>query len=283
MSANIDAAPSIDRTEPASAGAPLSGPDLMALALEQLQQAQVYLAGTGGDLHAGVHEARKCVRRVRAALALGATVLNKAKARALDDELGRLCRGLSHLRDGQALIEALGRLRDVAPVAARRMLAEAEALALQRRDGILQRTLLRDPEFAARRHRLLVIQKRLRCLDWDALGQKDIAKALKRSRRRVDKAERRARRHPEDAAAWHGFRRRLRRLRQQDTFLNKSGHELHKKVKGRVDLATALGESQDDVLLLSHCGRRSPFPPEHRTMLAKLASERIELRRRDPG
>lgn len=282
MSADIDATPSIDRTEPSSVAAPLSGPGLRALALELLQQAQTHLARTGEDRHAGVHEARKCVRRVRAALALGATVLNKAKARALDDELGRLCRGLSHLRDGQALIEALRRLRDVAPVAARRMLAEAEALALQRRDGILQRALLRDPEFAARRHRLFVSQKRLRRLDWDALGKKEIAKGLKRSSRRVDKAERRARRRPDDAAAWHGFRRRLRRLRQQDTFLSTSRHELQTKVKGRVDLATALGESQDDVLLLSHCGRRSPFPPEHRTVLAKLASERIAHRRHNP-
>lgn len=269
------------RSQPAADTAPATGAILRAFALEQLQQAQKYLASKGEDRHTGVHEARKCLRRIRATLALGAKVFDKAKARSIDEELGRLCRGLSHLRDAQALIEALQRLRDTGPAAARLILPQAEVPALRRREQILQRALLRDPGFAARRHRLAGLQKRLGKLDWHALGQKDIARALKQGQRRVDKARRRAKRHPDDAAAWHLYRRRLRRLRQQDTLLSPFHIKPLAKMQSKDQLATALGESQDDVLLLHHCGKRSPFSPAHRAVLAQLARARIESRRRD--
>ena len=56
----------------------------------------------------GVHRVRKSVRRVRAMLALGGEAFaGCSRARTLDAALGSLCRGLSSLRDADALNDAL--------------------------------------------------------------------------------------------------------------------------------------------------------------------------------
>ena len=58
----------------------------------QLRQAEAFLACDGESLHAGIHQARKSIRRVRATLALGLRSIDP-RAKRLDDDLGRLCRG----------------------------------------------------------------------------------------------------------------------------------------------------------------------------------------------
>jgi hypothetical protein len=262
---------------PAPGNLPL-GMRLLAFAGEQLQQAQSDLARTDEALHDGIHQARKCIRRARATLALGARVLGP-HAEALDDELGRLCRGLSHLRDAQALIEVLQRLDAQAPEPIRAILPAAERLARQRRDDILERALVRDPAFMARRLRLQAAQQRLARLDWRAVGEAEVAHAVKRSQRRADKAAKRIKRHPDDDEAWHVYRRRLRRLRQQDGLLADLLPALRLSKKRARDLTDVLGESQDDALLLRHCHRRSPFPSDQRKQLRAIARERLRRTR----
>lgn len=247
---------------------------LMAFACAQLLHAEAHLAHDGEALHEGIHEARKCIRRVRATLALARRAFD-GRAKRLDDDLGRLCRGLSHMRDAQALIEALRRLDGSAPEAVRQILPAAEAAARLRRDRMLVAALAKDPGFMARRRRLEDFRKRLLRLDWQAVGEKDIGKAIARSERRALKAAKRAERHPDDHQAWHAYRRRLRRLRQQHTALSEL--ELvqwpaNKDLLGRTE---SLGESQDDLLLLNHCRRRSPFPPRQRALLRATAKQRL--------
>ena len=255
-----------------------SGLQLLVFAGEQLQQAQTELSRAGESLHQGVHQARKCIRRARATLALGARVLGP-RAQSLDDDLGRLCRGLSHLRDAQALIEVLQRLDAQAPPHIRAILPAAEQRARQRRDEILERTLLRDPALLARLLRLQAAQQRLARLDWRAVDEADIARAIKRSQRRAGKAGKRIKKHPDDDEAWHVYRRRLRRLRQQDSLLADLLPALRPSKKRVHDLAEVLGESQDDALLLRHCDSRSPFPPDQRKPLRAIARERLQRAR----
>ncbi len=256
------------------------GMRLMLFASGQLQQAQAHLAREGEARHEGIHQARKSIRRARATLALGARVLGP-HAQGLNDDLGRLCRGLSHLRDAQALIEVLQRLRTQAPGSLGAILPAAERLARQRRDGILERALVRDPAFMARQLRLQAAQHRLVRLDWRKIDEADVSCAIKRSQRRADKAAKQVEKHPEDDAAWHTLRRRLRRLRQQETLLNEVLHAPDMTKKRHRDLADVLGESQDDALLLRHCKRRSPFTSDQRRQL--LASARERLRRTRNG
>ena len=244
----------------------------------QLQQAQTDLSREDEALHDGIHQARKCIRRARATLALGARVLGP-RAEALDDELGRLCRGLSHLRDAQALIEVLQRLDAQAAAPIRAILPTAERLARQRRDDILERALVRDPAFMARRLRLQAAQQRLARLDWRAVEAAEVSSAIKRSQRRADKAAKRIKQHPDDDEAWHVYRRRLRRLRQQDSLLADLLPALRLSKKRARDLTDLLGESQDDALLLRHCDRRSPFPSDQRKQLRAIARERLRRTR----
>lgn len=262
---------------PAPACLPV-GMQLLVFAGEQLQQAQTDLAREGEALHEGIHQARKCIRRARATLALGARVLGPG-AQGLDDALGRLCRGMSHLRDAQALVEVLQRLDAQAPERIRAILPAAEQRARQRRDEILERALLRDPGLLARRLRLQAAQQRLARLDWRAVDEAEIAHAIKRSQRRAGKACKQIKKHPDDDEAWHVYRRRLRRLRQQDSLLADLLPALRLSKKRSHDLAEVLGESQDDALLLRHCGSRSPFPSEQRKPLRAIARERLQRTR----
>ena len=263
-------------------GNPAIGSRLMAFASGQLLQAQTLLAQEGEARHSGIHEARKCIRRTRAALALGARVFDGREER-LDDELGRLCRGLSPLRDAQALIEALQRLDDSAPPAVRDILPLAGMAVRKRRDVMLQHALQRDPQFDARRQRLSAAQARLLRLPWQSVSGDDIAKAVMRSKRRAHKAQRRVERHPDDDEAWHVFRRRLRRLRQQDTLLATLRPDLRPSTGHHEHQAQTLGESQDDALLLRHCGGRSPFPADQRRLLRDIARERLQRTRSTCG
>ena len=259
--------------KPLASGLPL-GLRLRAFALGELAQAQLLLAKPGESRHEGVHQARKCLRRTRAALALGRKALGR-DGRTLDDDLGRLCRGLSPLRDAQALIEGLQRL----PVAGADPLALAVpdmvALARQRRDQFLARSLVRDPDFQRRRDRLKAMAVRLEGLDWQGVKTGAVRKAVARSEARLAKARRRATRHPGDDALWHAMRRRLRRLRQQDNLLAGIQPDRRPTDTASADEATVLGEAQDDALLLRHCGSHSPFPPPLRRLLR--AQVRVRL------
>ena len=259
--------------KPLAPGAPL-GLRLKAFALGELAQAQSLLAKPGESRHEGVHQARKCLRRTRAALALGRKALGR-EGRQLDDDLGRLCRGLSPLRDAQALIEGLQRLPATGPAPLAAAVPDMVALARQRRDRFLARSLARDPDFQRRRDRLKSMAVRLERLDWESVKPGAVEKAVARSEARLAKARRRATRQPGDDALWHAMRRRLRRLRQQDNLLAAIEPGLRPRDTASAEEATVLGEAQDDALLLRHCGSHSPFPPPLRRLLRAQARARL--------
>lgn len=103
----------------------------------------------------------------------------------------------------------------------------------------------------------------------------DVAQAVGRSLRRLSRARKRVLRQPGQDERWHVLRRRLRRLRQQESLLQALDLALRPDSGVPADAATALGEAQDDVLLLRHCGPRSPFPPALRRSLRLVALERL--------
>jgi hypothetical protein len=251
------------------------GARLQAFAHEQLRLAELHLSRQGAELHDGVHQARKCLRRTRAALALAAAALDSSVER-IDDELGRLCRGLSSLRDTQALVDAIDRFGIGAAGPIRTTVRGARVAALVHRDLAMARALARDPGFAARRHRLFTIIKRVALLDWKAVRRRDLAKTMQRGERRLEKARRRARQHPDRDASWHIYRRRLRRLKEQNAILAELQPGLHHLALDLGRQAHILGESQDDVLVLKYCHRSSPFNAPQRRVLRQLARARLK-------
>lgn len=240
----------------------------------QLQTAQLQLARRGLARHKGVHEARKCIRRAKAALAIARPVFGRRGIR-LNTELGGICRGLSPLRDAQALIEVLQRLHPSAPGILHDILPLAESAARQRRDLLLENALASDPQFKRRRQHLLHLSERLQRLDWDSVGKKDVAAAIQRSECRLEKAGKWVRQHPDDDERWHDYRRRLRRLRQQASLLSGIDIDISLQDNAFKAQAHALGEAQDDVLLIRLCGGRSPFAREHRRLLRNAARQRL--------
>lgn len=252
------------------------GTELRRFVHGQLAMARTHLARPGNDRHDGVHEARKCLRRTRAALALGAKPWRQAVA-ASDHELRRICRGLSSVRDAQALVEALSRLEGDEEFTAN-LCQNSRVAATQHRDNVLTLALRRDGDFAARRRRIEKVDVRLAALDWTVLEPGDARAALKRSERRLRGARQRAMSKPDQAAVWHTFRRRLRRLRQQVTLLGAIAPEIVRGIEDRDDQAVMLGELQDDSLLLARCAGRSPFAIEYRGPLRRIARRRLSRR-----
>lgn len=250
---------------------------LIDLVLAQIDAADALLSGAPETLHHGIHHARKAIRRSRAALALGAGQLGPA-AKAIDEELRRWCRGLSTLRDTQALVETLQRL-DEGDFAAAEDRSHAIVLALRRRDEALASALLRDPGFASRRARLVRVRRRIARLPWQHVDHAIATANLAKAGKRVTKARHRADKHRDRDADWHRLRRRIRRVRQMQTLASAAFGITATQADSSDDIAEALGLAQDDSLVLRVC--RSPaFPPSIRRALRAGASERIHDARR---
>jgi CHAD domain-containing protein len=242
---------------------------LQAEAIHEAERAARQLARPGEDRHDGIHQARKSIRRVRALIALGGPEFSAMPAvRRLDAGLRSLCRGLSSLRDADALRDALLHLEQdaiVGPIECERLCAFVAVLRARR----LAAALARDPDFARRRARLQEAQTRLGLLPWSQVTDAAVATAHAASRRRLRKALKQAKRS-DDPEAWHTLRRRLRRLRQQENALSRCapGTALH--TAGIAELADRMGKAQDHALLLSHCRRSGVFPARDRATLRRL-------------
>ena len=242
---------------------------LQAEALREIERAARQLARPGEDRHEGIHQARKSIRRVRATLALGGDAFMAAPAvRRLDAGLRSLCRGLSSLRDADALRDALLHLaRDavIGPIECERLCSLVAVLRSKR----LAAALARDPDFARRRERLDEARLRVEALPWSRIADADVHAALSDSRTRLRKALKAARRS-EDPEVWHRLRRRLRRLRQQDSALARCARGQSPASPGVAALAERMGAAQDHALLLAHCRRSGVFPARDRAMLRRL-------------
>lgn len=249
------------------------GFQLGALAAAQLQAAAEALARQGEMRHGGVHQARKCLRRARAILALGRGRLG-ARQPALSAQIGSLGRGLSVLRDAHALIETLQRLHgSEAEIAA--VFAAAVAAATDRRDRLLQRELIKDPDLARRRQRIHALRERLLRLPWSEISEKTVRKAVRRSLARIHEAQVSTRAAYASDEDWHQLRRRLRRLRQQHSVLEELAPHVLDVFPEADERAERMGEAQDDALLLARCGARSPFPVAVRQTLRAVARRRL--------
>jgi CHAD domain-containing protein len=232
------------------------GPALRALALHELAAAREQLARSGEARHEGVHQARKALRRSRAALALGRKRLG-SRSKRVDADLASLCRGLSPLRDAQALVETLERLLSNAPEPLQSELPELIQQARDRRDQRLSKALDRDPELEHRRTRIEALAGRLAKLDWARIDEHSVAAAVAHSERRLTTARERIALYPGEDARWHTLRRRLRRLHQQHNLLRRIAPVWQVDAHATSDEASRLGEAQDDALLLRHCRRNS--------------------------
>lgn len=253
------------------------GESLRTHAMNALAQAIDSLGRRGARVHAGVHQARKALRHTRAVLALGASALGP-DGMLIDRQLRRINRSLSSLRDAQALVETLDRLTKKHAATTGPLLGRARRAAMRRRSAQTRFALHDDAGFANRRAALAALAAELQALPWQDLREKDARRSLQRSESKARAAAKRARRslHDDD---WHRWRRRARRVLQQQRALvelsvvQKAGSDLDKA------LTTLLGEAQDYALLLDHCADGSPFAEPDRKALRALAKTGVRRAR----
>jgi CHAD domain-containing protein len=238
----------------------------------ELQQALDLLSDPSGDCNEAVHEARKCVRRVRAWLRLGDPWRRRTLAE-VDARLRALRRTLGPLRDGASRIEALDRLRKSRGIGGMRA---ALTQARSRLTEALDRRWARRPSQGRSWQRMLQSLRELRddCARWplDGLSKAEVRRALKGSFRRACRGRREnAGRHA--AAARHHWRGRVRILLLQCQLLEQ--RQLAPPSTALKRLAQSLGDENDLALVsrvLGQLGLRD------RTRLALRAH--VQARRR---
>lgn len=265
----------------ADTGFPTVAGQLRAQAVAELARAIDCLGWRGARLHSGVHQARKSLRRVRATLRLGGTVLGPG-FRVLDRELQRVIRSLSPLRDAQALVETLDRLilKSVSDDELR-LLRRARRFAAVARAGTARTTLAGDPSLKRCRELLQALAVALHELAWESISLDQVREAVAHSSKAAWKAARRAQASGRDDD-WHRWRRRARRFSQQERVLVNLGDHTAFKRSGKA-LAVLLGEAQDYSLLRAHCAG-NVFPEADRVVLCKLAKKgTTRLRRQIAG
>ena len=244
--------------------------------LAELTTAIEALATRGSRLHAGIHQARKAIRRTRAMLAMGGPALG-AGAELIDRHLRRVNRRLSPLRDLHALVQTLDRLGIKARGESTRMaLDRARRIATRRRAA-----LSRKPEFARALQEaqpvLVTLRAALQGLPWESLATSMVTEAMTSAAHKAEAARQRACAHG-DAEDWHRWRRRMRRISQQHRAVIAVGLAAP---ASRFDknLTQQLGVMQDLSLLVAHCDKDSPFPKPTRLALRCFAERTLARQR----
>jgi CHAD domain-containing protein len=226
------------------------GSFLAAVAQKECQAVGKALANRR-NRHRAIHEARKAIRRLRSLLALIRDSVGDDTS-SIEQALRSQAKRLSALRDTHVVVAIAEKLAadDDTGVWA----ATAQAL-VERRDRLLADELARDPAFARRTAAIEDVATALQTLHWKRITPNAIRRAIKKSQRRVLRAEHDAR-QTATSADLHRWRRSARRLRLQlvaVAALNRS-HGINvrladahrgKSAKALAHLADRLGKCQD--------------------------------------
>ena len=250
------------------------GSELQKLAQREMQSIQRSLSRRR-EIHASVHDARKAIRRLRAILALVEDRFDEATL--ADRKLQRLGGGLSSLRDAHVAISTAGKMAMKHPQDPWALVLDR---LLQRRDTLMARALVQDPEFGRRAMALARVASDLEAIDWPRLKRKDVRAALDRSQARVSRIEKKLKAGAtiEDL---HRLRRRTRRLRMQLQAIQRISPSLGgefalatapKRVKALQRLGNRLGWLQD-VEVLRGLMRPMPLGEQRARLLASLDAE----------
>jgi CHAD domain-containing protein len=190
------------------------GESLRAYCLYELDIAGRMLGRNGSELHAGIHEARKAIRHVRATLRLGGKALGGDVGATLD-ELGKVGESLSEIRDANVVVETLEMLTAKAADGKQRALLRRICKAFTaRRASKLVTLLADDPAMVRRRAQLRQLRDSVAALAWADLSALRVQAVLARTMRRAERQGKRAH-DSRKGALRHRWRRRLRRLRHQ--------------------------------------------------------------------
>ena len=243
--------------------------------LAELTMAIDALAMRGSRVHVGIHQARKAIRRTRAMLALGESVLGPG-TNLIDRQLRRVNRRLSPLRDTHALVQTLDRLGIKARDEPTGMVLDrARRIATRRRRRPIAKAGVRAG-VAAGAGRTGDAARSAAGLALGVPPASVVTEAMTSAAQKAEAARQRAYAH-DDADDWHRWRRCMRRISQQHRAVIAEG--LAAPVSGFVkSLTEQLGVMQDLSLLAAHCDKDSPFPKS--SLALRRFAERTLARQR---
>ena len=256
------------------------GAALRGVADQQLTRAGQCLGWKAGHRHKGVHQARKSIRRVRSILALVGETLGPG-AEALSYLLSEVNQGLSHVRDAQALVEAIDHLAaQTHDGKLLRLLARARKRAVAARRVVLQAAIAADPDFLQARDLLERIKAALDGLAWTGgVSDHEVEAAFSLSKDKTRKAAKKAHKTGDDED-WHRWRRRARRQSQQQRILAEVGIESTVEYDDK-EIASLLGQQQDCSLLLEFCeSDHSPIRWSDRKQLNGFVEKKLKSLRK---
>jgi CHAD domain-containing protein len=251
------------------------------IAAEQLDRALGGLDDPKVDRHEAIHDARKCGKRLRALLRLARAGVGDEAYRRENAAIRDAARGLSGLRDAEALVETYQRLQvRFADEADWRRLAGVRRTLLARRrrlgdDGTLPQ------QIAAFGEALRAVRDRLPCWPLAGLGFDDLASGFEHGYRRGRKAMRAVADAPSDEG-FHAWRKRAKDHRYHLELLRDLWPA---QIKARRAEMRALGELLGDdhdlsVLRATLTAERANFGDGAGLLLELAGRRQSELRER---
>jgi len=244
---------------------------------EELDDAIAGLRDAAGASEAArataVHEARKSLKKARAALRLVRTDLRKDTRRAESAAMRDAARRLSGARDAQVMLDTLETLATRSPALPEEEVRALRATLTRRRDDLAARLAGESGLLGEVADELQAIRDRIP--DWE-LHDATPASAVEGAaiiRRRGRKAMRAALGGGDDEA-WHEWRKRVKDLWYAGRILQPAGGpELAALVETADELADLLGDHNDLAVLLGEAGG-------HPGVAAAIVARRDELRDR---
>jgi CHAD domain-containing protein len=240
---------------------------------EQCMAARGHLARQGADLHAGIHDARRAIRRARAAQALLRPMLDRDGWTRVSADLREAGGALSPLRDAQSMIEAIEEhLEDAGVVLDARARRGLLAALRRRRDRIVGA----GAAAIAQADVALARAAGAAAADAAAFDADAMTAGLAFGRARLARAMREVERAPDDADALHRLRQRARaHWLQLELFVPAWPAVLGAFAGEAKKLSQLLGTERDLQLLDAWLGRRRSVLPGSRS----LASVRADITR----
>ena len=225
----------------------------------EIDAALAQLARDGSEVHAGIHDARRAMRRARATQALLRPRLDAAQWAAASAALREAGTLLSPLRDAQSVVEAVeGHLADAGVVLDDPARARLLRNLRRRRDRIVAAGA---PAIAAARAALARARAEAPAAFAD-FRERDLVAGLAAGRRRLDRALAAVEAAPEDEHTLHRLRQRARVHWLQLELLAPAWPAVVGALAGEArKLSRLLGDERDLRLLDAWLGRlRRPLP-----------------------
>jgi CHAD domain-containing protein len=240
---------------------------------EQCVLARGHLERQDADLHAGIHDARRSIRRARAAQALLRPMLDRDDWTRVSADLREAGRTLSPLRDAQSMIEAIEEHLADAGVALDATARRGLLAALRRRRNRIVGT---GAAAIAQADAALARTADAAAADAAAFDSGAVKAGLALGRARLARALREVQHAPDDANALHRLRQRARAYwLQLELFVPAWPAVLEAFAGEAKKMSQLLGTERDLQMLDAWLGRRRSALPGSRS----LASVRGDISR----